>query len=313
MHCHIQWSHVMTREEWDSFLRRSGHVPLLQSYYYAQAMREVKQQGVRHGLIMIDGTEAGCVQMQEVSLFGKAIHAISIDRGPIWFDGYGKAAHLQAFGEAINTAFPTRFGRKRRFILEYYDKKRSETIGSLTKNQKIEQYKTFLVDLLPKTEDIRANLKKKWRNILNKAEKQGLNVEFDLTLSTLGSLLSHYTKDRFEKGYAGASPKFLAALAKYAARTQNCVILNATEDDEIIASILVFMHGTGATYQVGWTTPYGRDKGAHHLLLWDCIAFMKDKGITEFDLGGFNDDTDGIKTFKQGLGGQEIALIGSYS
>ncbi len=303
----------MARNDWNALLERCHHSTLLQSYYYAQAMRDTKQQGIRHGRIIIDGKEAGIVQMQEVSLFKKAIHGLSIDRGPLWFDGYEKSKYLAAFAEAFDQEFPVRFGRKRRVMFEYYRKDRAATLGRLKKNEKVGLYKTYLVDLSPEIDDIRKNLKQKWRNILNKSEKQGLTIEIDTNLSSLGLLLSNYIKDRMQKGYAGASPKFLSVLAKYAAMQGDCLILNATEDNETIASIMVFTHGQCATYQVGWTTPYGRDKGAHHLLLWESIKIMKDKGIMEFDLGGFNDDTDGIKRFKQGLGGQEIALIGSYS
>jgi hypothetical protein len=312
MQCDIQWISV-TRQEWNRYLAKSSHVTLLQSYYYAQAMREVKQQGVRHGLILIDGVETGCVQAQEVSLFGKAIHGISIDRGPIWFDGYGKEKHLNAFVETLNQQFPKRFGRKRRFMFEFFSKNYELIFKNLKKNKKIADYKTYMVDIEPDLDNIRKNLKKNWRNILNKGEKNALDVEIDLKLQSLGALLSNYIKDRMQKGYAGASVKFLSSLAKYAAMENECVILNAKEDGETIASILIFIHGNGATYQIGWTTPYGRDKGAHHVLLWESIRYMKSRGITEFDLGGFNDETAGIKQFKQGLGGQEIALIGSYS
>ncbi len=312
MICTIEWN-TYTRVQWNELSAKCRHSTLLQSYYYAQAMREVHKQGVRHGLIKIDGIDAGIVQMQEVKLFGNAIHGLSIDRGPLWFDGFGKASHIMAFTDILNTEFPDRFGRKRRFMPEYSDKNNLIILKNWKKINKSPQYKTFLVNLSSELDEIRKNLKKNWRNIVNKAEKNNLTVEIDEKLSSLGALLQNYMIDRMEKGYAGASPKFLASLAKFATMNRECIILNATEDDEIIASILIFTHGNGATYQVGWTTPYGRDKGAHHLLLWQAIKILKEKNIQEFDLGGHSDETEGIKQFKQGLGGQEIALIGSYS
>lgn len=312
MNCTIQWN-TYTRVQWDNLLKKCPHCTLLQSYYYAQAMREVKQQGARHGLILIDGIEAGIVQMHEVSLFGQLIHGLSIDRGPLWFDGFGKANHLNTFSEALSTQFPSKFTRKRRFMLEYFGKNHLVSLNNWKKNKKSKEYKTLIVDISPELGRIRENLNKKWRNILNKSEKQCLSIQIDENLTTLGDLLKNYIQDRIVKQYAGASPKFLASLAKYAAMHKDCLILNATEDDEIIASIMVFIHGNGATYQVGWTTPYGREKGAHHLLLWETIKILKDRGVTEFDLGGHNEETQGLYRFKHGLGGQEITLIGSYN
>ena len=104
MQCEIQWGHY-NRDQWQDILNRCAHSTLLQSYYYAQAMREAKQQGVRHGLIVIDGQEAGCVQMQEVSLFKRLVHGLSIDRGPLWFDGFGKIDHLKAFAAELDRQF----------------------------------------------------------------------------------------------------------------------------------------------------------------------------------------------------------------
>jgi len=312
MKCQIKWD-IYTRAQWDALLGKCPHTTLLQSYYYAQAMRETKQQGIRQGVIYIDDVEAGIVQMQEVKLFGYAIHGISIDRGPLWFDGFGKYDHLFAFEEELNTQFSTRIGRKRRFMPEFHQKNARKNLKTFEKDQKSKDYKTFILDLAQETDYLRANLNKKWRNILTKSEKQDFDVHLDDKLSSLGLLLKNYTKDRFEKGYAGASNKFLASLAKYAARNKECLIFNAVEDNETIASIMVFTHGRGATYQVGWTTPYGRDKGAHHRLLWDAIIELKNRGVIEFDLGGYNDDVEGIKKFKQGLGGRDIALIGGYN
>ena len=92
--------------------------------------------------------------------------------------------------------------------------------------------------------------------MLSKSEKKGLEVELDDKLASLSHFLKFYTQDRYTKGYAGASAKFLASLAKFAARDGQCLILNAREDNEIVASILVFTHGQGATYQAD---------GPHHM------------------------------------------------
>ena len=311
MQCTIQW-HTYTRTQWDDLLKFCPHVPLLQSYYYAQAMREGKQQSVRHGLIIINGIEAGIVQMQEVSLFGRAIHGLSIDRGPCWFKGYGKIDHLNAFATELNSQFPMRMGRKRRFMPEFFQKNTAITLNNWKKDGKKSQYKTFLLDISPELSIIRENLKKNWRNTLSKVEKSNISVEIDKDLSSLSHFLNQYIRDRIEKRYAGTSPRFLSLLAKYAAMAGECYIFNAVEDGEIIASILIFTHGRGATYQAGWTTAYGRKQSAHHLLLWQAIKLLKDNAITNFDLGGFNDDTTGLTQFKEGMGGHAIALIGSY-
>lgn len=49
------------------------------------------------GLIEIDGKEAGLVQMFEAGILWNAIHGIIIDRGPLWFEGFGNAMHIKRF------------------------------------------------------------------------------------------------------------------------------------------------------------------------------------------------------------------------
>ena len=311
MKCQIKWD-TYTRTEWNDLLRKCPHSTLLQSYYYAQAIREVHFQGARHGLIIIDGVEAGIVQTQEVGLFGNLIHSIICDRGPCWFEGFGREEHINAFFQCINTEFPARFGRKRRFMLEYCGDKGIPPPKKLKKNDKFTSYKTFFVDLSQNIENINKNFKKSWRRNLYKSQKIEININIDEKLSTFSMFLRFYAQDRIQKGYSGPSSKFLASLCKYATLSNDCMILNAYLDDEIIGSILILTHGNCATYQVGWNTPQGRDKCAHHLLFWHAIQYLKKKGIQEFDLGGYNDDIDGIRRFKEGMGGHAIALIGSY-
>jgi hypothetical protein len=313
MTCKIEWLNDCKRYEWESLLARCPHSTLLQSYYYAQAIRDVNKQATRHGLIKIDKQEAGIVQMHEVSVLKGMVHAFSVDRGPLWFEGFGKPAHINSFVQALNWKYPSRWGRKRRFIPEIFDKKHLILMNNWVKKTNTPAYQTVMLDLTPDENVLRDNLKKNWRQSLTKAEKNMIQVNDDDELKSLSLLLKNYTKDRIAKNYAGASPKFIASLCSFAAKTKDCLILNATEDDEVIASILVFIHGKGATYQLGWTTPYGRTFGANNLLIWEAIKKLKERDVTTFDLGGYNKNIEGIRCYKEGTGGLPIALIGSYS
>src|SRR5690606_1466555 len=125
------------------------------------------------GLIRIDGVEAGLVQMIEVRALGGALHAVMIDRGPLWFDGFGGPAQFSAFTEALNAAFPRRIGRRRRFIPEF---EHAGEIAGFKKSASL-PYQTIWLDLCQSEEDLRAGLKSKWRNALRKAEKAGLHIE----------------------------------------------------------------------------------------------------------------------------------------
>ena len=69
-------------------------------------------------------------------------------------------------------------------------------------------------------------------------------------------------------------------------------------------------HGQCATYQIGWTSADGRTANAHHVLLWDAISLLRDRGYRFLDLGGINPEAaSGVTRFKTGLGGTPYALV----
>lgn len=315
MHCTIEWN-SLTTPEWEKYFTSVPHSTLLQCYDYARAVCALNHQTARWGLIRIEGEEAGLVQLIEVSFFAGGFHALILDRGPLWLEGFGTTEHERAFFEHLNKLFPRRLGRKRRIIPEIDNKE--STIDLLRdigfkKKRKIKPYQTILLDLKRDEETIRAGLKKRWRNALSRSEKKGLSLGIDLEGKTLSEFLQYYAVDRFEKSYKGPSVKLIKALARYFVPKQNFVILQALMKGECIGAILVLIHGKSATYQVGWTTEKGRACLAHNYLLWQAVLYLKNRGITDLDLGGVNNEgARDIKTFKEGLGGQLLELVGQY-
>lgn len=309
----IKWN-TLSIDEWErkfSLLPRSN---ILQTYDYARIVCPAEKQKGRWGLIEIDGREAGLVQILEAGIFWNGLHALIVDRGPLWFEGFGNAMHIKKFFEELNRQFPQRLGRKRRII--------PETDDGPTAQKMIEQaglsyfqkgYETIWVDLTLDEEVLRAGMKSNWRNKLSKAEKSDLDIRCDVTGQTLPWLLSVYEADKEERGYGGPSPAFIKEFAAILVPQGKAIVLVAEKAGEPIAFTLFVTHGRSATYLVGWSSMAGRETAAHHLLLWEGVKMLKGKGIKELDLGGVNDESaEGIKTFKEGLGGRSVRTVGHY-
>ena len=313
--CTLDWISPSIAD-WEGRLSRIRRLPVLQSLPYARAVRAAKQQGARWGTIHIDGTEVGLLQIQEVGLAGRAVHLLSLDRGPVWFEGAGSLDHWRAFLEAFDAEFPRRIGRRRRILPEIADTGATRDLLSsagFRRQPGIPGYQTIWLDLAPAVEALRAGLKQKWRNVLNKAERQDLAVEIDETGDRLDWIVARYAADKKARDYPGPEPGFLIALSRAFAADRKCLILTATEKGEAVAAVLLLLHGRSATYQVGWSGPEGRKLGAPTLLLWNAVTLLRDRGYRDFDLGGINDrDAAGVKAFKAGLGGEEVRLVGQY-
>ncbi|MEM1200237.1 MAG: GNAT family N-acetyltransferase, partial [Pseudomonadota bacterium] len=306
----------MSPDTWESAFKSIRRSTLLQHFPYAQANRAVNQTGARHGMIQIEGEPAGLVQVSEVGVLRNIVHAVSLDRGPLWFEGYGGQEHLAAFFDAFASEFPKRLGRKMRLLPEAKDNGPNRSAISKAgygRRDEMPGYETIWLALDEDPKTLRAKLNGKWRNILSKSERSGLSVSEDWSGETATHFLKTYEADRTEKGYDGPSIKLLVQLFKHMVPRGEAVIFNAEHDGETVAAILVLLHGSSATYQVGWTTDTGRKLGAHHHLLWRAVLSLKEKGILDLDLGGINDESArGVKKFKQGLGGKEVTLVGFF-
>ncbi len=305
----------MSLEDWQNRFGMLERGNLLQSYGYARAICPLNRQKARWGLIQIDGQNAGMVQILEAGILGNLFHAVILDRGPLWFEGFSSAVHIQTFFECFNKQFPKRWGRKRRIIPEVEDgpaaKALFKTLGF--ERQASPGYQTVWLDLRPDEDVLRAGLRPNWRNKVKKAENRGLEVEWDETGKFFSGLLRNYQSDRVKKGYDGPSASVLKALARTFGESEEILIGQALLEKEVVAAIFILCHGATATYQVGWNSETGREVAAHNFLLWQALGILKEKGIKNFDLGGTNDDSaQHVKRFKEGLGGKTVTLVGHY-
>lgn len=314
VNCAIEWTN-MSPQAWAGKFTQIKRSTLLQHYDYARAVCPIYKQRARWAIIKIDGCEAGLVQIFEAGTLWGFVHAITLDRGPLWFEGFGGFAHIQAFFAEFARLFPSRFGRWRRILPEV---EVSPMFAAMMKNIGYKRrpgpdYQTIWLDLRPSQEALRSTLKGKWRGWLRKAEKSALHLETDLTGACAPWLIEGYLADKAVKKYDGPSPEILKALIRVFAENGALWIGRAMIGSQAVAGILILIHGTSATYQIGWTTAAGRAHGAHHLLLWKALLYLKENKVDYIDLGGVNDDGAAkIKTFKEGLGGDLSRYAGFY-
>ena len=276
----------------------------------------MNRQKARWGLIEIEGSPVGLVQIFENGLCNNLFHAIILDRGPLWFEGCGSDAHFESFIKTFRQEFPKRWGRKIRFIPELAN---TRNIDPLLRSYGFQRqgtpaYQTIWLDLRPDMELIKKGFSKGWRNSVQKAERSQLSIEWDDKTRSLAQFLQFYEIDKSLKNYSGPSARFLSLLGKSCAPQKNMIIGRALRDGKEIAAILIVCHGSSATYQVGWTLDEGRKTAAHQFLLARALPMLKEKGIMDFDLGGVNDETAaGVKKFKAGLGGEAVTLSGLFT
>jgi hypothetical protein len=171
--------------------------------------------------------------------------------------------------------------------------------------------RTFLLDLSPPLDDLRKALDQKWRNQLNRAEKNGLKVIAGDGIKEYQSFLEIYKemwkRKRFE---TTVDVDEFAHIQDELAIGHRMKILICTLNDKPVAGIVCSALGNSAIYLLGATSDSGLQAKGAYLLQWTMIRWLKEHGFQYYDLGGINPDRNpGVYHFKQGLSGRDVSRI----
>jgi len=174
---------------------------------------------------------------------------------------------------------------------------------------------TVMLDLSPSTDELRAQLDRRWRNRLVIGENS------EMTIHRVGTNTGQYRwlldvekKQRADKKLDGLPFQFFDLYVDSRKQpAKNILTLRADLGRDRIAAMMFLIHGEAATYQVGWTSDKGRDLHAHNLILWKGIEELRSRGVRMLDLGGVNTiRSAGIARFKMSTGGKVLTLAGTY-
>jgi lipid II:glycine glycyltransferase (peptidoglycan interpeptide bridge formation enzyme) len=169
---------------------------------------------------------------------------------------------------------------------------------------------TRIIDLRADEGSLWDDLRKKWRQYVNKARKGGIVVvdgEADRlpefyriyreTADRAGFLIR--TEQAYRDVWDAFRPHGLARL-----------LFAQTPDGEPLATLLLVRAGPRVVEPYGGMTQAGGDSRANYLLKWEAIRTSKEQGATSYDLWGLA--TGGIAHFKTGFGGREVQYIGAW-
>lgn len=181
---------------------------------------------------------------------------------------------------------------------------------------------TIWIDLSMNEAALRSALAANWRNQLKKAEQSSF------TIAVGGAKAKHYNwllerenEQRSNRGYSavplGLVPAYQGAqVAKASPVTGSAlpvISVTAHEKGAQIAGALFLLHGTSATYHIGWVGERGRALNAQNRVLYDGILALKKQGIKWLDMGGVDTGPQAaIARFKLGLGHPPETLVGTY-
>lgn len=300
------------RAQWDGMLAACKRASLTQTSTYALAMHELQGQQADLGVIRFDKKPIGMIVSHGKPAFGTP-GSQTIYRGPLWIHDEIPGEMQKLALSLLRKRYRLRSARPVTFHPELEDTDTHRAQMSAAGFRRIaEGYRTIWLDLSHSLDALRADQHQNWRNALVQGERAGLTVIDDRNCTRLPWLIENHTTHMDLGGYRGASGALLDALVKHGNETAGLRLLVAEHEGEPVAGVLLAIHGSAATYLVGWTGEAGRDLRATHLLLWHAVETLKADGKSWFDLGGISDEAPGVMRFKRGLGGTETTLVGGY-
>jgi lipid II:glycine glycyltransferase (peptidoglycan interpeptide bridge formation enzyme) len=175
---------------------------------------------------------------------------------------------------------------------------------------------TRLIDLSVGTEALKSGLRRKHRQYVNKAERDGVTLErFDGTTepaamaSALADFNRIYQLTAQRAGFVARSSGYYERVWSIFAPSGRARLSFAVIGGERVATLFHFLCGDRVVESYGGMTDAGADARANYLLKWSAIAGFADEGFRTYDLWGLA--TGGIRQFKEGFGGEEVAYVGA--
>lgn len=307
-------------KQWNRYLKHCNRTNLMQSWEYGEAKKSLLFWcPKRFALVDKSGNCFGIVQVLTVSL--PFLGGVSrINRGPLLFENVWKNEPLFPIIEKSVQALSNAAKENHWHLMRISP----ELPASLMTSELLEKYKfkkrpeaawgSALVSLQRSVDDIRASLHGKWRNLLKKAEKSGLEFEKGDLEKDLNYLLKEYSLLKQKKIFSGIPEKLFKKMALQKGERWNLSVLYACKDGRRVGGLLFAGHGDTCTYLVGWTPVEGRALQTSYFLIWQAIILFKSLGYHWLDVGGLNELTPkGIAHFKNGLKGERYSLTGEWS
>jgi peptidoglycan pentaglycine glycine transferase (the first glycine) len=240
-------------------------------------------------------------------------------RGPV--AGAWDPLTIAAFTDAVRSGLPDAAGRVSHLRIdpEVEVDGPLDTEGALRRGltaagwrpaPPIQPNATRIIDLRADEEALWGDLRKKWRQYVNKARSGGIEV-VDADGDRLGEFYRIYRETADRAGFLIRAESAYRDVWDAFAPAGNARLLFAqTADGEPQATLFLVRSGPRVVEPYGGMTAAGADSRANYLLKWEAIRSSREQGATSYDLWGLA--TGGIAHFKTGFGGREVRYVGAW-
>lgn len=169
---------------------------------------------------------------------------------------------------------------------------------------------TRIVDLRADEAALWGDLRKKWRQYVNKARAARIEV-VDADGGRLPEFYRIYRETAARAGFLIRSETaYRDVWNAFAPHGRARLLFAQLPDGEPLATLLLLRCGSRVVEPYGGMTAAGGETRANYLLKWEAIRSSRAMGALSYDLWGLA--TGGIAHFKTGFGGREVRYVGAW-
>ncbi|GAC1664642.1 MAG: peptidoglycan bridge formation glycyltransferase FemA/FemB family protein [Candidatus Limnocylindrales bacterium] len=316
----------MNDADWDAFVAAGQTGSYLQLSGWA---RVKAANGWSSSRIVTAGPDAVAGQQGRTMLVGGQV-LVRRPRGIPWAFAYAPrgpvtaawtAETISAFSATIRANLPQRVGRVSHLRIDPEIERdgpldpdgatrTSLRAAGWRRASPIQPNATRIIDLAPDEETLWGDLRKKWRQYVNKARNVGITVT-DAEGDALPEFHRIYRETATRAGFLIRTEQAYRDVWEAYRPTGNARLLFARRPDgEALATLFLVRSGSRVVEPYGGMTVEGGASRANYLLKWEAIRTSRDQGAGSYDLWGLA--TGGIAHFKTGFGGREVHYIGAW-
>ncbi len=188
------------------------------------------------------------------------------------------------------------------------------TAAGFAPTDRVSRYRTLVLDLSRSLDDIRKGFAQKWRNGLNRSEKNGLAVRSGTGSDFFDSFCGLYDQLLNRKQFGvDLDAGFYAKVQGRLDDGDRFLVSLVEQEGRLVAGHVASLLGDTCVYLLGASNEEGMQSKASYLLQWNVIQTARESGCVWYDLGGINPEANpGVYHFKQGVSDNDVTAPGPF-
>ncbi len=309
---------VADKDKWNDLLDNFIDANIYQTWSYAEIVQSekiIEHVAIyeRENLLAI-----ALVRIKSIPVLKRGVAYIY--RGPLWRK-YGCQVSMNDFQRLLE-ALRLHYVEKNKYLLKLRPSIFNDNFVKIEVDQDLyldpgsdnKIYRTLVLNLDEDLEVIRKNFKQKWRNCLNQAEKNGIEVVSGNNRELYDFFINLYTQMIQRKKFKEyVDIRKIGDMNDRLANKFKLQIFIAFKDNNPVSALVGSAMGDTGIYLLGATNEMGMKIKSAYLLQWEMIKWLKSKGIKRYDLGGIDPiNNPGVFKFKVGISDKEVSDFGSF-